>query len=172
MAAPCVLKQADVFMKPFLSVNALTSDRSPAVVVPSLGSLSSSSSSSSSKVCGNRRREAGSSRLRSGGLWRRDLGNAEDRATGAQQRSSVRCEAGSCGRRVEAAEYGYDLYELLGVEKDAQAEDIKRAYRWLQKRCHPDVAGIKGHDMAILLNEAYAVLSDPHRRASYDAVSE
>jgi curved DNA-binding protein CbpA len=71
---------------------------------------------------------------------------------------------------VQVTDYGYNLYELLGIEKDAHAEEVKRAYRWLQKKCHPDVAGPKGHDMAILLNEAYDILSDPHRRAAYDLV--
>ncbi|KAF2322562.1 hypothetical protein GH714_018959 [Hevea brasiliensis] len=42
------------------------------------------------------------------------------------------------------------------------------AYRTLQKRCHPDIAGPTGHDMAIILNEAYSVLSDPNSRLAYD----
>ncbi|KAF2292071.1 hypothetical protein GH714_007347 [Hevea brasiliensis] len=46
------------------------------------------------------------------------------------------------------------------------------AYRTLQKRCHPDIAGPTGHDMAIILNEAYSVLSDPNSRLAYDKVSE
>lgn len=67
-------------------------------------------------------------------------------------------------------EYDYDLYELLGLESDASQNDIRSAYRWLQKRCHPDIVGEAGHDMSILLNDAYAVLSDPNRRALYDEV--
>ncbi|KAL6332938.1 hypothetical protein AAG906_019946 [Vitis piasezkii] len=42
------------------------------------------------------------------------------------------------------------------------------AYRKLQKRCHPDIAGPAGHDMAIILNEVYSVLSDPNLRLAYD----
>lgn len=73
--------------------------------------------------------------------------------------------------RGSAIDHGYDLYELLGVETDAPFPEIKQAYRWLQKRCHPDIAGPIGHDMSILLNDAYATLQDPMQRAAYDVVS-
>ncbi|XP_021750651.1 chaperone protein dnaJ C76, chloroplastic-like [Chenopodium quinoa] len=62
----------------------------------------------------------------------------------------------------------YDLYDLLGIDSSSDQSQIKRAYRSLQKRCHPDIAGLAGHDMAIILNEAYAVLSDPISRYVYD----
>ncbi|GLJ32659.1 hypothetical protein SUGI_0657100 [Cryptomeria japonica] len=73
-----------------------------------------------------------------------------------------------CSKGVE--ELGYDLYELLGIENTAGHQQIRNAYRWLQKKCHPDVAGDDGHHMAILLNEAYSVLSDPNARYAYDRV--
>ena len=65
-----------------------------------------------------------------------------------------------------------DYYEVLGVARSASAADIKRAYRNLARRHHPDVvaegdkASAEAHFKEI--NEAYAVLSDPQRRASYD----
>ncbi|KAK9052586.1 hypothetical protein SSX86_029215 [Deinandra increscens subsp. villosa] len=62
----------------------------------------------------------------------------------------------------------FDLYDLLGVDSSADHSAIKQAYRSLQKKCHPDIAGAAGHDMAIVLNEAYAVLSDPLSRFDYD----
>ncbi|GFQ04212.1 chaperone protein dnaj [Phtheirospermum japonicum] len=62
----------------------------------------------------------------------------------------------------------FNLYELLGVEASSDRAQIKEAYRSLQKRCHPDIAGPPGHDMAIVLNEAYALLSDPNSRMAYD----
>ncbi|KAJ8759299.1 hypothetical protein K2173_006819 [Erythroxylum novogranatense] len=62
----------------------------------------------------------------------------------------------------------FDLYDLLGIESSSSQSKIKTAYRTLQKRCHPDIAGPTGHDMAIILNEAYAVLSDPTSRLAYD----
>lgn len=66
--------------------------------------------------------------------------------------------------------HGYDLYDLLGVDSSSNQNEIKSAYRSLQKRCHPDIAGNSGHDMAIILNEAYSVLSDPSSRSLYDKV--
>lgn len=65
----------------------------------------------------------------------------------------------------------FDLYEILGVDSSSDQSEIKRAYRTLQKRCHPDIAGAAGHDMAIILNEVYSLLSDPSARSAYDQVS-
>ena len=65
-----------------------------------------------------------------------------------------------------------DYYEVLGVARSASAADIKRAYRNLARRHHPDVvsagdkAAAESHFKEI--NEAYAVLSDAQRRANYD----
>ncbi|XP_020079914.1 uncharacterized protein LOC109703629 [Ananas comosus] len=66
----------------------------------------------------------------------------------------------------------YDLYELLGVESSSEQPRIKAAYRALQKQCHPDVAGSAGHDMAVILNDIYALLSDPVSRSAYDQEQE
>jgi curved DNA-binding protein CbpA len=61
-------------------------------------------------------------------------------------------------------------YEILHVSRRARPEGVRRAYRRLAQRYHPDKLG--GHADAervmAALNEAYAVLSDPERRASYD----
>jgi len=59
-------------------------------------------------------------------------------------------------------------YHLLHVESDAPIEIIHASYRTLMKRLrlHPDLGG--DHGQAVLLNEAYATLSDPGRRAAYD----
>ncbi|KAL8523939.1 hypothetical protein ACS0TY_013772 [Phlomoides rotata] len=62
----------------------------------------------------------------------------------------------------------FNLYELLGIDASSDTSQIKVAYRALQKRCHPDIAGPPGHDMAIFLNDAYALLSDPTSRMAYD----
>ncbi|EFJ47587.1 molecular chaperone [Volvox carteri f. nagariensis] len=65
-----------------------------------------------------------------------------------------------------------DYYEVLGVDDDAPAEEIKKAYRSLAKECHPDYLGDRGHNICILLNEAYQVLSDPEQRQKYNAKLE
>ena len=63
-----------------------------------------------------------------------------------------------------------DYYEVLGVDKKADAETIKKAYRALTKKYHPDLnPGDKTAEEKFKeVNEAYAVLSDPDKRAKYD----
>jgi molecular chaperone DnaJ len=64
-----------------------------------------------------------------------------------------------------------DYYEVLGVPRDAGADDLKKAYRKLAVKLHPD-KNPDDHATAEArfkeLNEAYQVLSDPERRAQYD----
>jgi molecular chaperone DnaJ len=63
-----------------------------------------------------------------------------------------------------------DFYDVLGVSRDASADDIKRAYRGLARKHHPDVAENKAEAEHRFkeINEAYEVLSDPQKRAQYD----
>lgn len=63
-----------------------------------------------------------------------------------------------------------DFYAVLGVGRDASETDIKRAYRSLARKYHPDVAEDKASAEAHFkeINEAYEVLSDPQKREHYD----
>ena len=62
------------------------------------------------------------------------------------------------------------LYEILGITKDANAEEIKRAYRKLVQIHHPDKAGTspEATDRFALICKAYEILSDEEKRALYD----
>lgn len=63
-----------------------------------------------------------------------------------------------------------DYYATLGVKKDASADEIKKAFRKLARKYHPDVAKDAPHaeEKFKEINEAYEVLSDPDKRAKYD----
>lgn len=62
-----------------------------------------------------------------------------------------------------------DYYKILGVEKGANSDEIKRAYRKLAMQYHPDRGGGKESEAKFKeANEAYQVLSDPQKRSQFD----
>lgn len=62
-----------------------------------------------------------------------------------------------------------DYYATLGVDRDASPEDIKRAYRKLARKFHPDVSTESDAEARFKdVGEAYEVLKDPEKRAAYD----
>ena len=63
-----------------------------------------------------------------------------------------------------------NYYATLGVPIDADSDTIKRAYRQLARRYHPDLAGEDGALQMKRINRAYDVLSDPEKRLNYDTI--
>lgn len=66
-----------------------------------------------------------------------------------------------------------DYYKIMGLDRKATAEEIKKAYRKLARKYHPDVSKEVGaEDKFKELGEAYEVLKDPEKRAKYDRYGE
>ena len=67
-----------------------------------------------------------------------------------------------------------DFYKILGVKRDAKPEEIKKAYRRLARKYHPDVnPGDKSAEERFKqMSEAFDILSDPKKRTVYDRFGE
>jgi len=60
-------------------------------------------------------------------------------------------------------------YDILNIPKNASEKEIKKAYRTLTKKYHPDICKDEGAEEKFKdINEAYSVLSDSQKRAQYD----
>ncbi|CAK9095241.1 Chaperone protein dnaJ C76 [Durusdinium trenchii] len=86
---------------------------------------------------------------------------------GRKVRSARRARGGS-ENEASIMKAPQNLYELLGVQDDANADEIKKAYHDKMKICHPDIAGDDGEEICILLNDACDLLSDPKEKKAYD----
>ena len=67
-----------------------------------------------------------------------------------------------------------DYYKVLGVEKNATPADIRKAYRKMAKKYHPDINkdNPKAQELFQAVNEANEVLSNPEKRKKYDEYGE
>src|SRR5579862_7623143 len=64
-----------------------------------------------------------------------------------------------------------NYYEVLGLDKTASKDDIKKAFRKLAHEYHPDKKGGNAEKFKVV-NEAYSILSDDNKRAQYDTYGQ
>src|SRR5437016_994597 len=100
-----------------------------------------------------------------GRAWPGGLPCVAARGAGARSRHSARSTAARIPLPMEFRDY----YKVLGVERTASADQIRKAYRRLAHKYHPDVSKEPNAEARFKeMQEAYEVLKDPEKRAAYD----
>src|SRR5204863_25106 len=100
-----------------------------------------------------------------GRAWPSGLPCVAAREAGARSRHSARSTAARIPLPMEFRDY----YKVLGVERTASADAIRKAYRRLAHKYHPDVSKEANAEARFKeMQEAYEVLKDPEKRAAYD----
>ncbi len=85
-------------------------------------------------------------------------------------RSGYSSEHSNSGQQTAASQFqAQDYYEIMQLSPNADTETVHRVYRLLAQRYHPDNAGTGNSELFVQLTEAFQTLSDPERRAAYDA---
>src|SRR5205807_10348804 len=86
-----------------------------------------------------------------------------------RRRTSCRASSSRSTPRTDVATTDKDYYELLGIARDADEQEIKRAFRRLARRLHPDVSEEPDAEVRFReISEAYEVLSSAETRQLYD----
>lgn len=93
------------------------------------------------------------------------LEGSEGAKSSSQQQSNGR----AASEQPDTAVQPQDYYEIMQLSPNADTETIHRVYRLLAQRYHPDNATSGNSEMFVQLTEAFQTLSDPERRAAYDA---
>ncbi|XDV50414.1 hypothetical protein PO909_019476 [Leuciscus waleckii] len=99
--------------------------------------------------------------------------NAEDHSSGHGATESAKPYTSEQLDAVKRIKRCKDYYEILGVSKEASEEDLKKSYRKLALKFHPDKNHAPGATEAFkAIGNAYAVLSNPEKRRQYDVYGE